>query len=95
MPDPFIDVALDDDPDTDLYTSTVTRTSGSVTQVSWTDTTTAKLFKTTDITRTSGRVSSVVTKVYDKDGTTIIAQKTLSFTRTGGLVTSLTSTRNV
>ena len=95
--DPFSDLALDDDPDVDGSTLTITRTSGLNSSMAWVDNVSANTVKTVAFTRVGGSslIATVTTTVYRQDGTTIGSQKVETITRTAGKATSIVVTRPV
>ena len=76
-------------------TFAVTRTSGQVSNETFSYTATAKAIKSIDYSRTGGLVTSFVTKVFAANGTTIIAQTTTTLSRVGGILSGATIVRNV
>lgn len=94
-PDPFSDLALDDDPDVDGNVLTVTRTAGLISGMSWADSVTGKTIKTVAVTRTGSLSATVTTSVYLQDGVTIGSQKVETIARSGGKISTVTVTRPI
>lgn len=92
----YEDFLLDCEPDGVTNNYAVTRTSGVVTQETWTNASNSRLIKSIDYTRTSGLLTQEDRKIFSPaDGTTLVAHLRVVFTRTAGLVTSAVYTRVV
>lgn len=89
-----LDFLLENEPPAPNNNYAVTRSSGLVSQETWTRAG-GNLYKSIDYTRAGGVVANEVRKIFDTNGTTILAQMTITYTRTSGILTSATRVRNV